>query len=197
MATAQQVQNGLDEYNTYINDQMQAKGGNSDAGNYNPWGWLTGDNVDTMRQEAIAEYNNIKAREFNASEAEKARNFNAQQAQLARDFEERMSNTAYQRAMADAQKAGINILNATNQQASTPTAAAASGSGANFTPTTAKGNNTDGGKMILGLIKAAIGLATKDTKMTAKGVTETITSITGKKGDQIIKQTQKYSKGNY
>ena len=51
--------------------------------------------------------------------------------------------------------------------------------------------------MILGLIKAAIGLATKDTKMTAKGVTETITSITGKKGNQIIKQTQKYSKENY
>ena len=41
------------------------------------------------------------ANEFNALEAQKARDFSANEAQLQRDFEERMSNTAYQRAMAD------------------------------------------------------------------------------------------------
>lgn len=62
---------------------------------------------------------------------QEANAFNAQQAQLNRDFQERMSNTAYQRAVADMMAAGINpILAATNGGASTPGGSAAS---ANFT----------------------------------------------------------------
>lgn len=53
--------------------------------------------------------------------------FNSNEAQKQRDFEERLSNTSYQRAVADMQAAGINPLLAyANGGASTPSASSAS-----------------------------------------------------------------------
>lgn len=47
---------------------------------------------------------------FNAAEAAKSRDFSAEQAGVQRDYETGMSNTAYQRASADMQKAGLNPM---------------------------------------------------------------------------------------
>lgn len=96
-------------------------------------GALGGGLLDT----ATSFYQNKKNREFSAVEAQKQR-----------DFEERMSSTAYQRAVADMEKAGINPAMAFSNGgpgASTPTGSAAkSGSslGTNMSGTMANSINS-------------------------------------------------------
>lgn len=59
--------------------------------------------------------------------------FNAQEAQKNREWQERMSNTAYQRAMADMKQAGLNPILAYQQGgSSTPGGSSASGTAAQF-----------------------------------------------------------------
>lgn len=66
---------------------------------------------------------------YNAYEAQKTREFNSREAQKQRDYEERMSNTAFSRAVADMRNAGLNPYLATGASSSTPQGVA--GSGAN------------------------------------------------------------------
>lgn len=81
---------------------------------------------------------------FSASEAEKAREFSKSEAQLVRDWQEQMSNTAYQRAVADMKKAGLNpaLMFGSGSAASTPsgtTASSAQGTASSAYQTSQKG----------------------------------------------------------
>jgi hypothetical protein len=52
----------------------------------------------------------VNAQNYNSMEAAKARDFSAIQAQMNRDFQQVMSNTQYQRAVADMKAAGLNPM---------------------------------------------------------------------------------------
>lgn len=105
------------------------------------YGWQSGQNAfqsKTNRQNMLMQmgYNTLGAIQqgiYNHIEQNAAMSYNSAEALANRDFQERMSNTAYQRAVEDMRKAGINpILAYANGGASTPGGAGATITGASM-----------------------------------------------------------------
>lgn len=121
---------------------------------YSIWGdignFFTGDR--TRAENATAAYNQW------ASE-EAGRRFNAEEAQKNRDWQTEMANTAYQRAMADAKKAGINPYYVVGNAGAATGSSASASYGGGKAPNYAGGNGY--GKQTADTIKSAIQTAVK------------------------------------
>lgn len=110
---------------------------------------ITG-NLDYQRQIASA----VRAEEVSAREAQKAREFSAAEAEKNRQWQERLSNTAYSRAIADLRKNGINpYAIGSFQSANVPSGSTAQASvGSAYQGAT---NRVDGLGSLLGIVSSA------------------------------------------
>lgn len=180
------------------NDSFAPTLDNSSASlNVNPFGntyrgigssWFNAENI--AREDFVRDLQ-AKYASYQMSMAQQSaqNRFNAEEAQKAREFEERLSNTAYQRAVQDMKVAGINpVLAYSNgaSGASTPSgSAASSGSGGSYSGYRAN-KNVDPLMSLLHAIGQAIVVGvTKNPKAVAKAQLEKESALLAQKNSYV------------
>ena len=186
--------------------QAYAYQGNESAvqQNYNSQSMLKQMGYNTLQAIMQGIYNHI---ENNA-----AMNYNSAEALANREWQERMSSTAYQRAVDDMKKAGLNpILAFSNGGASTPGGSAGTISGASMglASSSALGVSRSGGFVPNAYSSSSWSQSDwysaaeswqqmlSTTHMTPYGLQKTLTEIGKNTGEEIEKATKKQEKKNY